>query len=236
MKVAHFRFVESLRPLLPRDRRGGEFDYRFRGPQSVKHLTEALGIPHTEIGEVRRGDQPITMAYLVRDGDRIAVSAVEPAENTDAEPRFALDNHLGRLTAHLRMLGLDCAYRNDFSDRELLQISLAEGRILLSRDRRLLMHKAITQGYLLRSLNSEEQLLEVVHRYGLRRWIKPFRRCLRCNHPLEPVSKEAVLGRLKPLTKKYFEEFHICLACDQVYWKGSHYERMLRLIERVRER
>jgi len=149
------------------------------------------------------------------------------------EPRFVLDGHLGRLASHLRMLGLDCLYSSAFEDEELAQASAEEGRILLTRDRRLLMRKIVTQGYLLRSLDSDEQLCEVVKRYELWQWVKPFRRCLRCNHPLETVSKEAVLERLEPLTKRYFDEFRICPACDQVYWKGSHYERMLELIAQV---
>ena len=146
-----------------------------------------------------------------------------------------LDGHLGRLASHLRMLGVDCLYNNGYEDDELAHISVEESRVLLTRDRLLLMRKVITQGYLLRSLNSTEQLHEVVQRYGLVKWVKPFQRCLRCNHQLEPVAKETVLERLEPLTKKYYDEFKLCPACDQVYWKGSHYERMLQLIEKVSE-
>jgi len=144
-----------------------------------------------------------------------------------------LDGHLGRLASHLRMLGLDCLYNNGYEDDELVHVSVEAGRILLTRDRLLLMHKVISQGYLLRSLNPTEQLYEVVQRYGLVKWVKPFQRCMSCNHLLEPVSKEAVLHRLEPLTKKYFDDFRICPACEQVYWKGSHYERMMELIENI---
>jgi hypothetical protein len=52
-----------------------------------------------------------------------------------------------------------------------------------------------------------------------------------CNALLEPVSKEAVLHRLQPLTIKYFDEFRLCPSCDQVYWPGSHYTKMLAFIE-----
>jgi len=33
----------------------------------------------------------------------------------------------------------------------------------------------------------------------------------------------------------YFNEFQICPACKQIYWKGSHYERMEKLIEQIIE-
>jgi uncharacterized protein with PIN domain len=149
------------------------------------------------------------------------------------EPRFLLDNHLGRLAAYLRMLGFDCLYQNDYDDAELAGILQADERILLSRDRRLLMRKVVTHGYCLRSLDSLEQLTEVVQRFDLTKSITPFHRCVHCNHPLESISKEAILDRLEPLTKQYFEEFHICPACKQIYWKGSHYERMQSLIEQI---
>ena len=61
----------------------------------------------------------------------------------------------------------------------------------------------------------------------------PFRRCLRCNGLLEPVSKADVWERLEPKTRLYYDEFAICRACDQVFWKGSHHARMQRIVERV---
>jgi len=233
MKVARFDFDPDLQTLLKRDLRGRLVEMRFQGPQSVKHLIESLGIPHTEIGPLKTDGREIGLDYITQDGDRIEVRPVAPATDETVEPRFVLDGHLGRLASHLRMLGLDCLYDNGYEDEELVDISVETGRILLTRDRMLLMHKVITQGYLLRSLNSTEQLYEVVQRYGLVKWVKPFQRCMRCNHPLEPVSKEAVLHRLEPLTKKYFNDFRICPACKQVYWKGSHYERMLQLVEDI---
>jgi hypothetical protein len=131
------------------------------------------------------------------------------------------------------MLGLDCLYRFDFSDPELVQISVQEGRILLTRDRHLLMLKTIHNGCLLRSLDPGAQFIEIIQRYSLKCWIKPFQRCLLCNHELLTVDKAAILDRLQPLTIKYFEEFRICPGCHQIYWKGSHYDRMLQLIEKA---
>ncbi len=233
MKSVRFDFAPCLRPLLARDLRNGPVDLRFSGPQTAKHLIESLGIPHTEIGELRADGKVVGLGYLVRDGDRLEVGAETRVEVGADEPRFVLDGHLGRLASHLRMLGLDCLYDRASTDEQLAQVSAEEGRILLTRDRRLLMRKIVTQGYLLRSLDTREQLREVVERYALSAWVKPFQRCMRCNHPLEAVSKEAVIDRLEPLTKRYFDEFRLCPACDQVYWKGSHYERMLEWIAQI---
>jgi len=232
MKTARFDFDPSLQPLLKRDLRGKPVEMHFKGQQSAKHLIESLSIPHTEIGPLTNLGEEIGLGYIVQDGDRIEVGAVSPADLTD-EPRFVLDGHLGRLASHLRMLGLDCLYDNGFEDEELVRISLDERRVLLTRDRMLLMHKVISQGYLIRSLDPTEQLYEVVRRYELQKWVKPFQRCMNCNHPLEPVEKETVLEKLEPLTKKYYDDFKVCPACDQVYWKGSHYEKMLHLIDSI---
>lgn len=233
MKVARFNIDDKLHWLLTYDKRRDGFDYSFNGPQSIKHLIESIGIPHTEIGEIVINGESVGLGYLVRDGDQIGVTAVLPAGDQITEPRFVLDCHLGRLAAYLRMLGLDSSYRNDFEDGELVRAAVDEDRVLLTRDRRLLMHKSITGGQLLQSLEPEEQMREVIRRHGLKKWIKPFRRCIRCNHPLEPVRKEDVLDRLQPLTRLHFEEFHICPACKQVYWKGSHFDHMQKLIEGI---
>ncbi len=231
MKVARFRFDAGLRPLLQHSNADGEFDYGFNGPQSAKHLIESVGIPHTEIGGVTANSISVPPDYQVQHRDTVNVFSNPLGLASAVEPRFVLDGHLGRLAAHLRMLGLDCVYESSYDDETLAAIAVSEGRILLTRDRRLLMRKVVTQGYLLRSLEPGEQLLEVVRRYALRIWIRPFQRCIRCNHLLEPIAKEAIIDRLEPLTKLYFDEFRLCPACQQIYWKGSHFERMQKVIE-----
>ena len=231
MRTAHFFFLGRLNDFLPRDQRGQSIHVDFRGRQSIKHLAESLGVPHPEIGQVQINAKDGTLETITQDGDRVEVHPIQ--NGCPVEPRFLLDNHLGRLAAYLRMLGFDCLYEIDYDDEELAEILQRDERILLSRDRRLLMRKVVTLGYCPRSLDSLEQLTEVIQRFDLIKRIAPFHRCLRCNHPLEAVTKEAVLDRLEPLTKLYFDEFQICQACKQIYWKGSHYERMQELIQQV---
>ncbi len=231
MDTIVFAFKENLNDFLAKPQREKPVVVECRGNPTIKHLVEALGVPHVEIGEVTANGKTVSLGERVRSGDRIEVRPAPPGCPT--EPRFLLDNHLGRLAVYLRMLGFDCLYRNDFQDAHMAGLLVNDPRILLSRDRRLLMRKVVRFGYCLRSLQPEEQLHEVVRRFRLAGLITPFRRCLRCNGLLEPVSKEAVLERLQPLTKKYYQEFSICRACDQVYWKGSHYERMETMLQRL---
>jgi uncharacterized protein with PIN domain len=233
---ADFHIIGELNDFLPAAREKTPLRLHFEDHQSVKHLIEALGIPHTEIGSVRVNGQEKDLAYRPQTGDEVLVYPVETtAQIPPGEPRFVLDTHLGRLAAYLRMLGFDALYPRDADDAELAEIGNREGRILLTRDRRLLMRKIVEYGYCIRSLEPETQLMEVVERYHLARQIMPFRRCLACNAPLETVKKEEILHRLQPLTRRYFDEFRICPVCQRIYWKGSHWERMRSLVQRLQE-
>lgn len=231
MSTAYFRFHGRLNDFLLQNQKEQQITVHFKGQQSIKHLVESLGVPHPEIGQIQINGRDEALDTITEDGDRVEVYPVQ--NGCPIEPRFLLDCHLGRLTAHLRMLGFDCLYQNDYEDDQITEIVKQERRILLTRDRRLLMRKVILYGYCLRSLDPFEQLTEVLRRFDLEDRVQPFHRCLRCNHPLEPVSKEIILDRLEPLTKKYFNEFQICPNCQQIYWKGSHYEQMLKVIEQV---
>jgi uncharacterized protein with PIN domain len=235
-RQASFRFFDGLNDLLPPVKRGNPILVPLNGDQSVKHLIESLGVPHTEIGQILVNGAPVDFSYLVQPGDEVAVyptTGQAVSDRANERPRFILDNHLGRLTVYLRMLGFDALYHNDFQDEELALRCNLEDRILLTRDKRLLMRNLVTRGYWLRSTIPRQQLQEVVQRFGLARTAQPFQRCMRCNELLLLARKEDILHRLQPLTRQYFDVFHICPACQQVYWKGSHYERMCQLIDQV---
>jgi len=243
MKQAYFRFYSDLNDLLAPNQRGREFPLTFNGRQTVKHLIESLGVPHTEVEHIRANGIAIDFSYLVRDGDHLNVYPFSgngtEADSTslqvpiNGEPHFILDIHLGKLARYLRMLGFDTWYRNDYEDPELARLANQEQRILLTRDRRLLMRSQVIHGYCIRSLDPKQQLIEVLQRFNLEDYPGPFQRCIRCNSLLEPVTKVEIEHRLEPLTRKYFDEFHICPDCKQIYWKGSHYERMQRFIHKA---
>ncbi|MGE5123684.1 MAG: Mut7-C RNAse domain-containing protein [Acidobacteriaceae bacterium] len=223
-----FTFRSELNDFLPHYRRGTTFIIECEAHQTIKHLIESLGVPHTEFGKVLVNGQPASSSDRLRESDQVTVY---PADFLiQDEPRFILDSHLGQLAIYLRMLGFDSLYQNDYQDKELSQISSEEGRILLTRDRRLLMRKAIRHGYCIHQTDPRQQAVEVLRRFKLLGQVKPFQRCLRCNSPLEAVGKQEIIDRLEPLTKIYYDEFHLCPACNQIYWKGSHYGHMLEMI------
>ena len=104
------------------------------------------------------------------------------------------------------------------------------------KHRRLLMHASVRHGYYLRSQNPLEQTVEVLRRFDLFSALTPFTRCLHCNAPLKQVAKTEVLEQLEPLTKIYYEQFRRCTGCGQIYWSGSHFEKLEARIAEIRQR
>ena len=225
-----FRFYAELNDLLPLPRRGLRFTHTFEAAASLKDAIEAFGVPHAEIDLILANGEPAAFSRLLQDGDRISVYPVFRSldlttlthlqPRSESEMRFVLDMHLGKLAAHLRMLGFDNLYGNDCRDEELAQISTGEQRTLLSRDRGLLKRNIVTRGYLVPAAQPREQLVEVLRRSNLSGSVAPFHRCLDCNTLLQVVPKDLIRHRLPPETRKHYDEFHICRGCNRLNWKG----------------
>ncbi len=202
-------------------------------------MIEGLGIPHTEVDLILVNGDSVGFDYRLTDGDRVSVYPmfesfdISPVSLVRTQPlrvvRFAADVHLGRAAAYLRLAGLDTLYRNDWDDRVLVETALAEKRIILTRDRGLLMRTAVTHGYLVRETSPRAQVAEIFERFDLCRSLRPFTRCSVCNSPVEAVLKSEVLAELPPRTARYYHEFWRCTGCGRLYWKGAHYRSLVKL-------
>ncbi len=243
MASAYLRFYEELNDFLPPGRRKVEFEHHFERRASIKDMIESLGVPHTEIELILVNGRPVDFSYIVTNGDRISVYPVFESLDVSSlvrlrdaplrESRFVVDCNLGRLARYLRLLGLDCLYKNDFNDETVSQISQQQHRIVLTRDRRLLHRKIITHGIYVRAVDPKEQVREVLQRLDLHGAVQPFSRCTRCNGLLQYASKQTVDHRLEPKTRRYYDRFLQCGQCGQVYWEGSHHERARSLVEEL---
>ncbi|OFW14078.1 MAG: twitching motility protein PilT [Acidobacteria bacterium RIFCSPLOWO2_02_FULL_67_21] len=238
MKQVTVRVYGPLNDFLPPARRQAAFAHAFEGRESVKDLVEGLGIPHPEIDLILVNGEPVAFDYAVQDGNRIAVfprfESVDIAGVTLVRPplgalHFVLDGHLGRLARYMRLVGLDATYLADASDDDIAALAAREGRIVLTRDRGLLKLRGVSRGYWIRATMPRQQLVEVLHRFGPMR--APFSRCLRCNAELREVPKASVESRLEPRTREYYQRFHECPRCHRIYWAGSHWQRLTRLVE-----
>lgn len=237
-----FRFYEELNDFLAPECRRQDFSVPFRAQNSVKDMIESLGVPHTEVDLILVNGESVDFSYIVREGDRISVYPMfESLDISDVtrvgpkplrNPRFVLDTHLGKLARYLRLLGFDTLYSNSYDDDELAAISAAgDKRILLTRDQGVLKRRQVTHGYYVRDTRPEEQVVEILNRFDLYGLAAPFSRCLDCNTILRRVSKEKIADRVPAGVARDFDTFSVCLACDRVYWPGSHYERLRRLVD-----
>jgi uncharacterized protein with PIN domain/sulfur carrier protein ThiS len=240
---ATFRFYEELNDFLPTDQRKRDLELEFEPPTPVRHLIETLGIPHTEVEVILLNGVSVDLEQRVEEGDRVSVYPMFESlditpllrlrERPLRDPRFIVDAHLGRLSHYLRMLGFDTLFQNDFGDRELARLSAEQHRILLTGDRALLMHRTVTHGCYLRSHIPQQQVEYVVERLHLCSLIRPFSRCMECNGLLQKAAKEEVFEQLPENIRLIQDDFRRCGECGKVYWKGSHYQRMAQVIERL---
>jgi uncharacterized protein len=240
VKRITIRVYGPLNDFVPSERRHVAWPYAFEGGASAKDVIEGSGVPHPEIDLILVNGESVTFDYAVQDADRIAVfprfetidvSAVTRVRRQRPDPiRFVLDSHLGKLARHLRLAGFDAVYRRDAHDDELAEIACRERRILLTRDRGLLKRRVVVHGYFIRQTATYRQFVEVLARFSPLP-LAPFSRCLRCNAGLREVLKSAVEARLGERTRRAFAQFHECSGCGRVYWRGSHWAELARILD-----
>lgn len=243
MAEAILRFYAELNDYLPLAHRKRDIPVRFESPCPVRHLVESLGVPHTEIELIMIDATSVELETPVHHGDRIAVYPMFEAFDVTPlirlraqplrEPRFFADAQLGRLARYLRLLGFDTLYENRVDDADLVRRAGQQRRIILSRDRALLMRRAVTHGCHIRHHDPLDQLAQVVTRCDLAAQVKPFSRCMECNGPIEAVDKAQVLAELEPATRAFYDEFWRCRGCRRIYWKGTHYRRLQALVAKA---
>jgi uncharacterized protein with PIN domain len=237
-----FRFYGRLNDFLPARRRAVRFAHHLVAPASIKDTIEALGVPHPEVDVVTINGSPQPFSARLQEGDRVAVYpafesiAIDSAQRVGFDrPRpatFALDVHLQTLASRLRLSGFDTVVIAD----DAALAAAGSDRIVLTRDVALLKRNAVRWGHWVRHVDADRQLAEVLQRFNLTSELEPFARCLRCNTPVEPIGREAVATRVPPRTRACVHEYHWCPRCEHVYWRGSHYPRLVELVARARDR
>ena len=147
--------------------------------------------------------------------------------------RLLADAMLGRLAKWLRILGYDTAYLSDTDDFALMRLARAQDRLILTRDRALAARRGV-RALLVKSETLDEQLRQVCVAVGPPP-DPPLPRCSVCNHPLAQVSPERVADRLPVYIRQTHDQFSFCANCDRVYWRGTHWQRMMALINGLRD-
>jgi uncharacterized protein with PIN domain len=138
---------------------------------------------------------------------------------------FFLDVMLGKLAVHLRLAGYDTAYagdRNIEADDRILELAESEDRILLTRDVQLA--ERANDSMLLSAKAVDAQLAELREAGVELEADEEPSRCGRCNGRLDAIPEDADTPEYAPDPDD--TDCWRCRDCGQVFWKGSHYERM----------
>jgi uncharacterized protein len=243
MPKATFRFYEELNDFLPNHRRKTDFEARFKGKRSIKDMIEALGVPHTEIDLILVKGNSVDFNYILQDQDRVSIYPVFESLNIKNVTRlrkiplrknkFIADINLGDIVKYMRVLGLDLYYNPLSSTREIIEISKRENRIILTKSRKLLKFKEVSHGIFIHPGTTTEQIRRIIDYLDIKDNIKPFSRCLGCNTLLNIVQKEKILDRIPPKTKAFCDEYVQCPSCDKIYWKGTHFIRMEKVVRKI---
>jgi uncharacterized protein with PIN domain len=144
---------------------------------------------------------------------------------------------VGKLARWLRMMGYDSVFFNGDDDSQIVKQALAENRIILTRDTRMMLRRAISGGrvkaILMESEKPEEQMQKLTGILDLKGQARPFTLCLECNQPLEKRSREDVVGRVPPYVYRTQTQYMECPECHRIYWRGTHWAAMVRKIEKL---
>jgi uncharacterized protein with PIN domain len=135
--------------------------------------------------------------------------------------KLLCDEMLKGLARWLRTSGYDVAMEPDGQlDRHLVQRALAEGRLLLTRDRYLLrIRDAERVVVFIKGNGLESCAWEITRTLDIDWLLNPFSRCTLCNTPL--IAAECGTNVPRDVKRAF-----LCPHCNKYYWQGGHVERM----------
>ncbi|MEM3408425.1 MAG: Mut7-C RNAse domain-containing protein [Candidatus Micrarchaeia archaeon] len=179
-------------------------------------------------------------------------------ENLDtAGKKFLVDIMLIKLGRWLRILGYDCKIPkdNEISDEDLLDIAEKENRTLITMDKSLSERKTkIGIIHIPSEFNSVKAQLEflIKKKYianpmtegNIEEKVESSVRCSKCGSILFEITKEELNDSYKKKIEKNKREdidralssynlFWICKDCHQIYWKGSHWKKIIEFLSKL---
>ena len=143
--------------------------------------------------------------------------------------KFLVDRMLGQTAKWLRLLGVDAEYAPKGDDKKLKDIAKKEDRIILTRDKELSKYE---YALYIEERDIELILDKILEKYDLD--IEPLIRCSLCNSKIESIDKKEIEKDVPEGVYKRNEEFWICNKCGQIYWKGSHWDKIMEKIEKLK--
>jgi len=150
-------------------------------------------------------------------------------------PRFLCDPSLAGLARWLRAAGYEAFLAPEVPGHRLPDEALRRGLVLLTTEAEALDRRIVADGSLVVVwLPSAFTMLEQLHMAALDIGLtlrEP--RCMACGGTLVPTPKEDVRPRIPPRTALWKDEYFVCAGCHQLFWRGTHWERIERTLRRA---
>jgi len=146
--------------------------------------------------------------------------------------KFLCDRMLGTLAKWLRIYGFDTFYaNNEMNDDELIETAKKENRIFITRDKTLaqISRRENLKVIEIKDFNLDNQIRQVLKDVNIEK-DDILTRCLICNSILENINKKEIKNKVPEGAFRSNDEFWVCKKCNKIYWKGTHYENMLKKI------
>lgn len=131
---------------------------------------------------------------------------------------------VGRLARWLRALGYDTLYDRTWDDAQLADIARTQNRLLLTRDVELTRRRGV-RAILIHDDRVMVQFQELTEKLALQN-THAFTRCIECNSELAEIARQDAAELVPPYVWQTQERFRRCPSCGQVYWRGTHWQRM----------
>ena len=133
---------------------------------------------------------------------------------------------LGRLAKRMRLLGFDVLYDRTMTDNEIIRLSLAQNRIILTRDTGLAGRPLAAHHVLIKHDSIDDQLSQILDAFTIASVPGPLTRCSRCNEPLASIARPEVKDLVPQYVYERYDDFLRCSKCERIYWKGTHVRNM----------
>lgn len=146
--------------------------------------------------------------------------------------KFLCDEMLKNLGQWLRVAGYDVLILPDgTADRLLVERARVEGRLLITRDRKMNEFRNAGEFVILLGCNELEDCVADLNRQLDIDWLyNPFSRCKLCNTELIEADRTAI-EMVPREARKSLTQISYCPSCKQLFWDGSHVKRMRQRLE-----
>ncbi|WP_455217015.1 Mut7-C RNAse domain-containing protein [Kaarinaea lacus] len=144
--------------------------------------------------------------------------------------KFICDEMFKGLARWLRAAGYDTEITQDGEpDRKLIEHARSSGRLLLTRDSKLMEFRNASDTVLLIDCTGIDDCARKLKSITSISWLhRPFSRCLICNTTLNKINKHESIAVPDDVRG---QQLYLCPDCQRIYWSGGHVNRMRKKLE-----